>query len=189
MGDFIELILGNPLLLLLIIGGLASLFSKKEKESEKQSQSSQRSEQTNSQSEPKRPSRFEDFMGKIEDALSDDEPEKRHKPQPSTTREASQPSLSADEKRMQQMQRLSDQIKDGTYETKDASDSRRLSKKNSRIQVDVEGNPNVDVLRTQVKKRLHKRKLMDSIIMSEVLGEPRSKKPYQRKNMNKHRLY
>lgn len=203
MEELIELILGNPLLLLLIAGGLISLFRK---EGDKNKQENEQRQQTSEQTQPKKPSPFGDFLDRMEDVLTDETEEKRteKKPKsqprsrPSYSNEPAQQTMSAHDKRMEQMQQISDQIEAGTYEGAgndvpsgafDQSHSGISDYSSPRIRLDATKNHKTEKLRKQMKKRLHGKSLIDSIIMAEVLGEPRSKQPYQRRNMNNHKLY
>lgn len=204
MEELIELILGNPLLLLLIVGGLISLF-RKEGDKNKQ-ENERRQQQSSEQTQPKKPSPFGDFLDRMEDVLSEETEEKQtetkpkspSKPRPSYSNEPAQQSMSAHDKRMQQMQQISDEIEAGTYEGAgnevpsgafDQSHSGITDYSTPRIGLDAAKNHKTDKLRKQMKKRLHGKSLIDSIVMAEVLGEPRSKQPYQRRNMNNHKLY
>lgn len=194
MEDFIKIILGNPLLILLIVAGLLSLF-RSNKDGQTNKESSQR-QQTGEYGKRKNPSPFGDFLERMEDALSDDKGEKRTSPEPkpSPTREPVKQTMSAHDKRMEQMQQISDEIEAGTYQgmsgnSYDEAHSGAIDKQSPQLQVNVELNQRSKKLRTQMKRRLRKKDLIDSVIMSEVLGEPRSKQPYERINMNKHRLY
>lgn len=171
-------------MLLLIIGGLISLFRRKE--GEQSNETSERREQTSQDQQSKR-SPFEDFIGKIEEALSDDSQEETV--QPTRQREATEQTVSAHDQRMEQMQQLSEQIESGEYqerirEKQPASELRRQFASS-----DVHLNRLERKLRSDVKKRLSKKSLIDSIIMAEVLGEPRSRKPYENRNLNRHKLY
>lgn len=196
MEELIELVLGNPLLLLLIVGGLISLFRK---DGDKKNQESERRQQTGEQSQPKKPSPFGDFLERMEDALTDGEEEKTSKPKPKPSYSHEPPAkqtMSAHETRMEQMQKLSNQIEAGTYEGAGGDLPSGVNDKShsgitdySTGEVYIEMNHQTKKLRKQMKERLNKKSLIDSVIMAEVLGEPRSKKPYRGRNMNRHNLY
>lgn len=203
MEELINLVLGNPLLLLLIAGGLISLFRR---EGDKKTDQSQQSQQTGEQSQRKKSSPFGDFLERMEDALSDGEEEKTSTPtssrsrpnrtRPSHSNESAKQTMSAHDKRMEQMHQLSNQIEEGTYEGAGRDLPSGVNDKEhsgisdySTREINVETNHQTNNLRKQMKKRLNKKNLIDSVIMSEVLGEPRSKQPYQGRNMNRHNLY
>lgn len=199
MEEFIEIILGNPLLIVLIVGGLISLF--RNKEGQNKSEDSNQRQQTDEQSKPKKSSPFGDFLERMEEALSDDTDEKPTStdPKPSPPREPADQTMSAHDKRMEKMQQISEEIEAGTYQGASANayesfydsdiQSGMMDKDSPSLHVNVELNQQSKELRSQMKRRLRKRDLINSVIMSEVLGEPRSKQPYERRNMNKHRLY
>lgn len=194
MEELIELVLGNPLILLLIVGGLISLF--RNKDSAKKTEEAKRTQQPAEQDQPKKPSMFGDFLERMEDALTDGEEEKQSqptakpKPQPSIRNQEAEQTISAHEKRMEQMQQLSNQMGAGTYEgAGEESHSGIIDGVAPQVTIDVNMGDQTRTLRKQMKKRLNKKQLIDSVIMSEVLGEPRSKKPYQGRNMSRNKLY
>src|SRR5690625_1868585 len=176
MEDFIEIILGNPLFIVLIVGGLISLFRNKEGQN-KNKESSQR-QQTGEQNQPKKSSPFGDFLERMEDALSDEKEDKpsSREPKPSPTSEPAKQTMSAHDKRMEQMQKISDEIESGTYQGMSGNsydtfydrDSRNemMNNHSPKLQENVGMNHQSKKLRTQMKKRLRKKDLIDSVIMS-----------------------
>lgn len=185
MGELIDVVLSNPFLLLLVIGGLISLFRRKE--GENTNERPERDEQTAQRSEQKKPSPFEDFLGKIEGVLTDDDQPDAVQPTPKET--PARQTASASDQRLEQMQQLSEQIQSG--ERRDISrdiQSHTGRKRTIELSEDLL-NASERRLRKDVKQRLTKKSLIDSIIMAEVLGEPRSRKPYENRNMNRHKLY
>lgn len=191
MEELIELVLGNPLILLLLVGGLISLFRNKESANKNEAPGS--NQQTGDQDQPKKPSLFGDFLERMEDSLTDGEeetqpePKPKAKPSPSLRSQTREQTKSAHEKRMEQMQNISNQIESGSYQG--ASDVSRMEVTRVPSQANVDVSHHTHKLRKEMKSRLKKKNLIDSVIMAEVLGDPRSKKPYQGRNMSRQKLY
>lgn len=149
MDGFFEIIM--PILIL--VGGLIGVFGKSENR-----------KQTSDQQSPNRPTQTTQTRRQTEQR-------KR------TVHERQQENiqtLSIEEQRDQQMERLREQIKTGGHRLPEQS-------KTSSPQVvhSHKTSYEFEEFKKDMKRNLTKQGLIDSIIMAEVLGSPRARKPYR----------
>lgn len=159
--SLIQLIMDNLFIVIIIVAGIIGFFKNSSAEQE------QDRKQTNRPGPSQAPSG------------GSNQPQQRRNNE--TQSNPSVPATSMEDKQSEQLGRLAKQL--GT-ETKDAMEKlphdgiigntlREPNKDNSRAE---------EALRGQVKKNLGKTGLVNGIIMSEVLGSPRAKRPYRISN-------
>lgn len=169
MDGLFEAILSNPFLILLILGGIFSLFGgKTDKAHQENKQSSNRPTQTTQsyrRTDPIRNTQVND-----------------HKTTNINT-------MSIEEHREEQIERLKDQLHNNDrYETLPSDDKNTLSEPKAIHH--HEKSYQFNQFKKDMKRNLTKQGLVDSIVMAEVLGAPRARKPYrsiiyERKNLSK----
>lgn len=165
MEGLIELVLNNPILLLLILGYLATLFRGKP----------DANEQPKKQHRPKPipPNQTGTPIGKIE---LEKRPHIEEQVEPKI-----EPQLSIEEQREQQMQRLQAQFGgSSTYEDMDEVEMhsglvQKISDREREWQ-----DQQAAALKKNIKQKLNQQGLIESIIMAEVLSRPRAKKRHHR---------
>jgi len=175
MDDLLELIFSNPLFLILIIGGLISLLKGGSGNKDGQQSQTQRSRQP--QTVTHNPSQT-----KTQTQTRQQRPQTK-------PRERIVRTTSVEEQRQKQLEQLTGRI--GV----DAEDKKNTDKKGAKLS-GLESGTVADKRRQQeitslhhaaqrkrVKKKfrnnLSREGLIDSVIMSEVLGSPRARKPYE----------
>lgn len=167
MGELIELVLKNPFLLLLILGWVVTMFRGKPAENEQQNKQ-ERPKRTHTQRQS--PSQQTGTpIGRIE-------PEKR----PVIKQEEVQQSLSIEDHREEQLQRLQAQLGAGSsYEDyEEANQPSGLGPSiTDNMQQSIAKQP---AMKNNLKHKLNHQGLVESIIMAEVIGLPRAKKRHHR---------
>lgn len=166
MDELFEAILSNPFLLILIIGGLISFFrgssGKSDQESQQPSGRPTQRSQTYSQSESNKSTRSE---------MSD------------TEHSTNMSALSVEEQRDEQLERLKKQLNTNEHQV-----SPHPSKNKTKVVHSHESSYKYHEFKKDMKRNLTKQGLIDSIVMAEILGPPRARKPYrsiidERKNL------
>lgn len=172
MNDLLDLIFSNPLFLILIIGGLISLFRSGSGNKNEQQQQRSQSPRQPEQSRQRQPG-----MG-------------QHSPQ-SQSKERVVRTTSSEERRQKQLEHLTSQFGGDTKDIKQdaVANSNEHSGLTSRPKIaDKRRKAETASLHNeQTKRRLRKKfqnnltrnGLIDSVVMSEVLGSPRARKPYE----------
>lgn len=160
MGGLIDLILENPLFLIILIGGIVSLLRGKSENTEE------------NQPETKRPK-----PAQAENAF---EPSRQRERSRSAETIKTEPvaSRSIEELRQEQMLRFSGQA--DSDEDQQVNKSRKISnkiRKESTRSRDIRQNEKV--FKNNFNQSLTKKGLVNSVIMAEVLGAPRSRRAYQ----------
>ncbi|MBY7143346.1 hypothetical protein KFZ56_09795 [Virgibacillus sp. NKC19-3] len=159
MGSLIELIMDNLFIVVIIIAGIIGFFRN----------SSAEQEQDRRQTNRPRPTSTSAPSG------GDNQPQQRRAHEAPSNQPAP---ASIEEQQSEQLGRLANQLQ---TETKDAMEklphdaiignTLREPNKNSSVEKEA--------LKKQIKGNLGKTGLVNGIIMSEVLGSPRARKPYQ----------
>lgn len=168
MDQIIDLIFENPFFLVLIIGALLSLFGDKKKG--KQEEREQGQQQTSSRRRMPEPEGKP--LGRMETT-----PER----QPNLVQKKKEMSsqLSIEEHRANQMaEYLKRSSTNETSTDRDELSEDQVNKEQKRIQK-LATSYKQNEFKKEFKKSLTKEGLVNSVIMSEVLGSPRSRNPYQ----------
>ena len=159
MNELIDLILSNPLFIIILIGGIASLLKGK-------SEQATDSESTTNKPKPR----------SIEDLF-----ERAHQREQtrSTEKVSSEPrsSKTVEELREEQMMRLAGQAEAEEDQQKNDEYTSRLS--NRTLEQNTKMNHEKKAFNQSFNKSLTRKGLVNSVIMAEVLGPPRARKPYQ----------
>src|SRR5690625_3961192 len=159
MNELIDLILSNPLFIIVLIGGIASLLKGKSEQAEK-------SESTTNKPKPRR----------VEDLFERAHHRERTR---STDKVSTEPvsSKTIEELREEQMIRFVGQA--DADEDQHKSD-KSISRSSNRIKVEnTNKNHKEQAFKQDFNKSLTRKGLVNSVIMAEVLGAPRARKPYQ----------
>lgn len=174
--QFIDILLANPFFIIILIGGIYSLLKGKPDEEEQEKQQEQRrprqhgSQQTRSRSEEIKPSTQQAKQEQIQ---------KRIKKQQAN--EQAVQSTSIAEQRQKQMEQFAAQL-----DVEEENEHTGLKKKSKLA--DVKRSEEVQRLASENAKQQFKKDfnnsltskgLVNSVIMSEVLGAPRSRNPYE----------
>lgn len=160
MDGLIELILENPFFLIILIGGIISLLRGNSEKVEENEPSTNR---------PK-PAQVENPFERI----------RQREQTRSTERVRTEPisSKSIEELRQEQMQRFTGQI--DSDEDQQEKDIRRASDAiRKEISQEKKPNSNETAFKNNFNQSLTKQGLVNSVIMAEVLGAPRSREAYQ----------
>lgn len=184
MDELFEVVLRNPFLLLLLIGGLISVFrdkkpdQKQQRRTVEQKRAQQRQQEQRRQSSPstaettteKHPAEtiFDMFF---EDAT--EEPKKVEEPREQ---------ISVDDQRDEQLERLQAELgaQEVAYDPQ-SMDHQRSELSQTKAPKTSEKSPiRKNKLRNNIEKRLTREGLVESVIMAEVLGRPRSKRSHHR---------
>lgn len=154
MEGLFEAILSNPFLILLILGGIFSFFkgNPEKSQQEQQQRPSGRPTQTHTRTAQEKSTPV-------------------HIPQ-----ETNIDSLSIEEHRDEQMERLREQLNTGEHRLPDISKSDSSAPK---VVHSHETSYKYNEFKKDMKRNLTKQGLIDSIVMAEVLGPPRARKPYR----------
>src|SRR5690625_1465184 len=161
MEELIEVLLANPFLILVILGGLISFF-RGNKERAKQEEENQ---------PPSRPTQTQTTR----------QPSQQQPTQQRTTVQRKErveiDNRSIDEHRIEQMDQLRKQLSvDSHHMPKEASESHFENLE----RLPLNHTPyRKQKFKKKMKKNVTKQGLINGIIMAEVLGPPRSKKPYR----------
>lgn len=183
MESFFEFISEYFFLVILIVTGLIGYFNK-----QKGQDSSEHDESSDStgQKQAKKSTldetmkRVKDIVEKIETSLEEPKPVKKTTYQTERTRnekdnveQLKEHIPSYMEERHQQYEVLKNQYESSSYRDYDFSDVSFLEENQKSVgnQIDVE---------VSLDKKLSTKGLIESVIMAEVLGPPRAKKPYER---------
>ncbi|MGM8213520.1 hypothetical protein ACLIBH_12155 [Virgibacillus sp. W0430] len=170
MEGFIDLITSNFILLFIIISGLISLFKNK----------------SNQQQENKEPSNVPKTYPKEVET-------KQYKKVEERVQDTIQ-SLSTEEQREKQLERLKDQVRGMSRRESDqmttsrndqAFQSTAVTHKNNQLLTNKDKEADQTSLQKQITGRLNQKGLVESIIMAEVLGPPRSVNPYRPRISNR----
>lgn len=162
MGELIDLILSNPLLIILIIGGLFSLLKRKTEQPESENEPSRRpmpaERRTPNERERARPS--------------------DRQTKPAEPAKEMVETLTIEEQHQQQLDELKerlvvDQRRSSNQTERESYVTRRRQRNNS-----VSKNEN-QTFKQRFKENVTPSGLINSVIMSEVIGPPRSMKPYE----------
>lgn len=186
MSGFFDFIFGNLFFVIIAIGALLRIFgSSKKKEDERNTD--QPMDQTNTE-KPK--SVFEQMKHEIEKHTQ--QAEQQSKPAPvrqqtthsSSHRSKTHSSLSMEEQRSKQMEELRRRVSRSTVDEEDSHSglTKRRNEKSTQRSVSLSKNASVDL-----KKKLTREGLVESVVMAEVLGPPRALKPYRNVASNRYR--
>lgn len=164
MDELIDLIFSNPLFLILIIGGIISLFRGSSDQKNEQNQRTNRPKPVPNQHTRTQPHRQRSETRRVE------------------PKQEAVHSISIEDQREKQLEQLTSRL--GSQ----AADSEHSGLKNRPKIADQKRTAEIQSLHNQKVKAEFKRKfkknlsrsgLIDSVIMSEVLGAPRARKPYR----------
>jgi len=159
MDGLIDLVLENPLFLIILIGGIVSLFKGKSEQAEE-------SESTTNKPKPR----------SVEDLFERAHQRERTR---STEKVRTEPisSKTIEELREEQMLRFAGQADDDEDQQKNdeytSRSSNRIMEENTKV------NHKKQAFKQNFNKSLTRKGLVNSVIMAEVLGAPRARKPYQ----------
>lgn len=185
MDELIEVVLRNPFLLLLLIGGLISVFRDKKPDQTKQRRAAEQRRVEQSKQVTPTPDETppEQQSGETIFDMLFDEVEEQKEPS-STTKETQLESLSVEEQRDEQLERLQAELgaQQVNYdpETADVADTDADSIEVKSIKKLTKSKQQKRKLHDNLKKRLTKEGLVESVIMAEILGRPRSKRSHHR---------
>lgn len=187
MESFFDFITQNLFLVVLIITGLIGYFNK-----QKSAQNREREERTDSieQEQPKKQSKLDETLKRVRDmvetletSLEEPNPKKRTTYQTERTkienlqedsREQSERQIpSFMEERQLQYENLKNQYESTLYSDYDFNSPSLLEEKKQSAGNEIDIQVNLD-------KKLTAKGLIESVIMAEVLGPPRARKPYER---------
>lgn len=161
MEDLINALLRNPFLILLLLGGLFSLFSNKEKNKEQENEKVGPPPTTQKERKPIRERNVT---------------RERHDPVQQPVKTAS-----IEEQREKQLQRITDQlIRVGESTEEDIRTLKQHKSTPINNQTKSPNNASSSSFKRQFKENLTKEGIVQGIVMAEVLGPPRAKKPYQK---------
>lgn len=164
MDQIIDLIFENPFFLIIIIGALFSLFSGKKKEEQKEQQRS-------SQQNRPRPESV--------NAASRTSRRKQQVNRGEQERERVTPQLSIEEQRAKQLaQFASKNVSSQHHSDSDVKTADGENKRKTEIQ-ELASSYSQREFKREFKKSLSRKGLINSVIMSEVLGPPRARNPYK----------
>lgn len=168
MEELISALLKNPFLVLLLLGGLFSMFKGKSGQDKEEKQVPRR--QRSDGQQRKRPTSISDTIRKTMKTL-EQEVQKSEQPQKKPVQ-----TMSVEEHRKEQLQRLSNQIaSESSMHKESKSESQSIHSKTDKQSVDQSHNEFKKVF----KDNLTREGLTQSVIMAEVLGQPRSRQPYR----------
>lgn len=173
MDGLIELIFKNPFLLILILGGIFSMFGgKKTKNQEEQEdkRKEQRQQQARQQRQAPAPSR------NVPPPFNP-QPKPERKTYGDKTEEQITDTLSIDDQREEQIKRLTEQYR--TNEHSGLTDKAEVAHKRREIEVQNIKSKYSKQFKQDFKKSLTHKGLINSIVMAEVLGRPRASRPYE----------
>lgn len=167
MEELIEVVFRNPFLLILLVGGIFSMLTGKPKENSEEEQSQRRETTDFPETFPvphEQQQTSQQFEVETSDYYNND-------------------SLSIEEQREQQMQRLTAQYATNNYEVDDEhsglKDKAKLADIRREMEVEKVKAPYNKKFKKKFTKSLTKKGLINSVVMAEVLGSPRALKPYQ----------
>lgn len=162
--ELFKAILGNPFLLIIVIGGIVSLLKGKSGDKEKESQPAQRS--------PKPAPVAQPFDRQVQRNYNQTKDENKQEPIHT---------LSMEDQREKQIERLAGHIQttsepehSGLKNRPKVADARRLEEIKQ-----LASSYDQKKFKKDFKTSLTSKGLINSVVMAEVLGSPRSRKPYQ----------
>lgn len=182
MDQLIDIIFDNPFFLIIIIGGLFSLFKGKGQEEEKQKQQQQEKQRQQQQRQRQQTAQTSERPKPVV-------AKRTHEHRPRSNEEVSAPyQLSVEEQRAEQMKQFAGNL--NIDEHSGLKDRPRVAdeKRSEEIQ-GLTSKYSHKKFKKEFKKSLTSKGLINSIVMAEALGQPRAKSPYQsvitkRKNKN-----
>lgn len=168
MDQLIDIIFDNPFFIIIIIGGLISLFKGKAKQEEQQEQRQQQQPQQQSQQARRMPERPKPTIAK----QTND-----HRRTHSEKQEAIS-NLSIEEHRAEQMKRFSDSL--ATNQHSGMTDRPKIADATREEEVQrLTSKYNDQKFKRQFENSLTNKGLINSVVMAEVLGSPRARRSYQ----------
>lgn len=183
MGEIFEFIFGNMFLVILIISGIIGMFSNN-REQQQQRPNRPEQPQTRQQKQPRpvptstRQETVRQRPKEVVTSKSETEPK-------DTTVTLATPKRMEEEQKAQ-MERLQDRVTDLTITDGDVIGEDDFI---SRQQIEVSKSLSEEqkVLKRDIRRSLQNKGLINGIIMAEILGEPRSVKPYQSVTSNRYK--
>ena len=166
MDELINLVVKNPFILILIIGALYSLFKGKPKP-----ETDNREQQQHQQREQRR----QTIQNRKEQVQTSQRKEQKRSNQ-SKGQKLGQ--LSIEEQRERQMKRLKSQMASPEHQSFKHKDNVAEKRREAEVQ-QLHNSLEQQKFKRKVKSGLTKEGLLNSIVMAEVLGPPRAKKPYK----------
>lgn len=157
METFFDFIFDNLFIVILIVSGLIGLFNKSKQEQEEEKRPAQR---------PKTPE-----MPKRQP----EQPMNRRTTQTDTGKQTVKQSYQLSENSYEQARQQQYEELKSRYQA--AVDNEKISDISSRINSKKETEDNIQV-DMDLKKKITQKGLMESVVMAEVLGPPRARKPY-----------
>lgn len=169
MGSLFELLFNNPFLLFLLIIGLIQAFNRKKDGSKVESEV----EPTVEKKEPV-PKPLGKMMSKLEDIEKYLVPEEKKAHQPSEKKEKQKEASiqSIQEVQKEQYERLRQQYTRKEDLVKDQASSLLADQKGNEASI------REDLSKVSLRSRLTRKGLVESVIMSELLGPPRARKKH-----------
>lgn len=175
MEELIDIALKNPFLLILILGGLFSLFSGKSRDDQEEQEGGQDQGQRRHQ-EQTAPEQQKTAPAPSRRAPSRTYEKRDHKQVEDIQQQVIE-TLSIEEQRKEQMERLSAQYR--TNEHSGLSEKAKAADKKREIEVQNVSSSYNKHFKRDFKKSLTQKGLINSIVMAEVLGRPRAQRPYE----------
>lgn len=182
MDQFFNLIMNNMFIVIIVIAGLLKLFggSKAKQNEQANEQQTQNTEQT------ERKSVFQQVKAEIEQQKQaqtlENERHRKETAAKSVKQHAQTVSLSVEEQRNAQLNRLKQ-----SYQTASTNEQVERSSKQTSTTVSRSEITDSEKISLKLNKRLTQKGLIESVVMAEVLGSPRALKPYRNVASNRYR--
>lgn len=172
MDQIIDLIFENPFFLIIILGALFSLFGGKKKEEQQEQRQTQQQRTQQPSQRQRQPQPHQQIKTRPTTAQSEKQVNR-------SERGKAPSQLSIEEQRAKQMARFaSDNVT--SHHSDDAE--RKMVAADNRRKTEIQNlasSYNQKRFKKDFKKSLTSEGLINSVIMSEVLGSPRARNPYQ----------
>lgn len=169
MGDLIDLLLGNPFLILIILGGLYSMFKGGNKPE---------AEDENEVPAPV-PKKSNDPFGREEARKKQAQVEAKQHSGMERTESYPNDQLSIEDQRQQQMLRLSRELASSNEHSGLKGRPKVADERRRRDVNDLVSSYEQERFQKEFKQGLTRRGIINSVVMAEVLGQPRARNPYE----------
>ena len=180
MGEFFQLIMDNIFIIILVISGIIGFFSSNKEEQKKQQQQQRKEQQRPRQTEPK-------------PTPTPSGPREPRRPEVyrRTEMEPSEPDVittaSIENEQKSQMEKLQARYGISSSSTIGEDIAHQGLKFRESLKPLDDLSEEKEVLKNDIKQSLRNKGLINGIIMAEVLGKPRSLKPYESVSLERYK--